>query len=221
MDHQYTTGESGRAGFNLSARASDEYEYCIVGPGHPRRAEIERFIGSRFAAVHGAHINCFMPQLIALNDPNGVVQSAIGIRKASNTRLFLEHYLDVSIEKAITDQAGKQSRHASRKQIVEVGNLASSDRDASRRLFEFLALHLIQGGFRWVTFTGSDTLQQVFKRMRIELVSLGDADQNRLPRNLGSWGRYYDDSPQVMAGSLSQCLDLAQKARNRMQGLRA
>jgi hypothetical protein len=159
--------------------------------------------------------------LIALYDANGVIQSAIGIRNAGNTRLFLEHYLDVPVEKTIADQVGNHPRHASRKQIVEVGNLASSNLNASRRLFEFLALHLIQGGFRWVVFTGCDTLQQVFKRMRIELISLGDADQNRLPRNLGSWGRYYDDSPQVMAGSLSQCLALAQKARNRMPGLRA
>ena len=211
----------GRAGFNQSVQAFGEYEYCIIGPDHPRRAEIEGFIGERFAAVHDAHITSFMTQLIALTDGHGVIKSAIGVRDASNTRLFLEHYLDVPVEKAIASQADKYQQQAVRKQIVEVGNLASVDRNASRRLFEFLALHLIQSGYQWIVFTGCTSLRHIFKRMQLELISLGNADQMRLPRELGSWGRYYDNSPQVMAGLLSGGLTLALKACTGMPGARA
>ena len=221
MLFQHTVGAASKTDFNLSDRTSNDYENCIVGPGDPRRAEIEQFIGARFAAVHGAHINSFMTQLIALYDANGVIKSAIGIRNASNTRLFLEHYLDVSVEKSIADHTGNHAQQATRKQIVEVGNLASTDRDASRRLFEFLAHHLIQCGYQWVVFTGCNSLQRVFKRMHIELISLGNADQHRLPRELGSWGRYYDKNPQVMAGSILGALTLVQSASTRMQRERA
>ena len=203
---------SNRANSLLAEQASNEYEYCIAGPSHPRRAEIEAFIGERFTAVHDAHITHFMTQLIALTDADGVIKSAIGVRDASNTRLFLEHYLEVPIETAIATQANKPQQQMVRKQIVEVGNLASTDRSASRRLFEFLALHLIQNGYQWIVFTGCTSLRHVFKRMRLELISLGNADQERLPKKMGSWGRYYNNNPQVMAGLLSGGLDLALKA---------
>ena len=211
---------SGKKDFNLPAQESSEFEYHIIGPEHPLRAETERFIGERFAAVHDAHITSFMTQLIVLTDAQGAIKSAIGVRNAGNTRLLLEHYLDFPVEKAITAQAEKHQQQAVRKQIVEVGNLASVDRNASRRLFEFLALHLIQSGYQWIVFTGCTSLRHVFKRMQLELISLGNADQTRLPRELGSWGRYYDNNPQVMAGLLSDGLSLALKACTGMQGAR-
>ena len=233
MIHQQTASVPGRAGFNpsvrassktginLPAKASSEFEYCIVGLDHPRRAETERFIGERFAAVHEAHITSFMTQLIVLTDAHGIIKSAIGIRDARNTQLFLEHYLDVPVEKAIGEYTDKYQQQVTRQQIVEVGNLASVDRNASRRLFEFLALHLIQSGYQWVVFTGCTSLRHVFKRMQLELISLGNADQLRLPQELGSWGRYYDNNPQVMAGQLSGALTLALTACVGMQRAQA
>jgi hypothetical protein len=76
----------------------------------------------------------------------------------------------------IGDKAEYSQSDIDRKQVVEVGNLASVDRFASRRLFEMLALHLIKNRFQWIVFTGCNSLRQIFKRMRLELVALGQAE---------------------------------------------
>jgi hypothetical protein len=217
---QQEASVAGNTDITLATRRSDEFEFCIIGPEHPRRAETERFIRERFAAVHGARINTFMSQLIALTDAEGVIKSAIGIRDAGNTRLFLEYYLDVSVEEAIAYHADQNQQQTAREQIVEVGNLASADRHASRRLFEFLTLYLIESGYQWAVFTGCNSLRYVFKRMQLKLYSLGNADQSRLPRELGSWGRYYDNNPQVMAGPILGGLALAQKSCTGMHRVR-
>jgi len=209
--YQQTTSVPRTADFNLFTRTSRDFEYCVVGPDHPRRAETERFISECFTTAHDAHITNYMNQLIAITDADGVIKSAVGVRDAGMSQLFLEHYLDIPVEKAIADHTAKHQPQATRGQIVEVGNLASTDRTASRRLFEYLAAYLIQMDYRWVVFTGCHSLRQIFKRMHIELVSLGKADQFRLPRELGSWGRYYDNNPQVMAGPIAGALALVQK----------
>ena len=61
------------------------------------------------------------------------------IRGAASEALFLEHYLDTSVQQAILSNAGRAMFSPDRDRIVEIGNLASIDRHASRRLFIVLA----------------------------------------------------------------------------------
>ena len=179
---------------------------------------MEGFIASRFEAAHNARITCFMPQLLALFDENGAIKAAIGVRGACHDDLFLEHYFDQPIERVIGDKVEYSQPEVDRKQVVEVGNLASVDRFASRRLFEVLALHLIKHRFQWIVFTGCQSLRQIFKRMHLELVALGKAEESRLPETLGSWGSYYRDNPQVLLGHLSGGIALAEAATAMTRG---
>jgi len=172
----------------------------VIGPDHPQRKKVESFIARQFHKVHGAHISIFMPQLLALFDDQGAVRAAVGMRDAGVERLFLEYYLDTSVEQAIADKAKPVGSVAVREQIVEIGNLASIDRRASRSLFKLLACRLAAEGFQWAVFTGCSSLQRMFATLGIETVGLGRALQSRLPVDQQTWGGYYEDNPQVVAG---------------------
>ena len=190
---------------------SGPYQFQIIDQNHSLREKAESFIAIRFAQVHGAQITSYMPNILALLDVKGSIRASIGVRAASHNPLFLEHYFDSPIEEIILNHAYARDLPIHRQQVVEVGNLASVDRFASRRLFEMLALFLIEKRFQWIVFTGCISLRRLFNRMQLELVELGQADESRIPTAFGSWGQYYHDNPQVMLGHLSGAIALAER----------
>jgi hypothetical protein len=177
---------------------------CLVDAQHPLRAQVEQFIAQRFLDIHAARISSFMPLLIALSSEDGEILAAVGIRSAASEALFLEHYLDTSVQQAILSNAGWAMPAPQRDRIVEIGNLASIDRHASRKLFKALAGLLQAENFEWAVFTGCSSLQRMFKTMGIETIGLGRALQSRLPVDQQTWGGYYEDNPQVVAGKVSR-----------------
>ncbi|MCP4980912.1 MAG: thermostable hemolysin [Gammaproteobacteria bacterium] len=176
----------------------------MIDESHPRRRQVEQFIAKRYFEVHAARISAFMPVLIALFDEDGEVLAAVGIRNAATGALFLEHYLDESIEQAITSNAGPALTFLSRDGIVEIGNLASIDRLASRELFKVLSGLLHAENFEWAVFTGCSSLHRMFTTLGIETICLGRALQSRLPVDQQTWGGYYEDNPRVVAGKVSR-----------------
>ena len=178
----------------------------LIDSAHPRRRHVEQFIAQRFLEVHGARISGFMSELIALFDDNGEILAAVGIRGASGDSLFLEHYLEAPVEQAILNNADRPLPLPlpQRDQIVEIGNLASIDRRASRELFILLAGLLHARNFEWAVFTGCTSLHRMFKTLGIETLYLGRALQSQLPADEQTWGSYYEDSPGVVAGKVSR-----------------
>jgi hypothetical protein len=172
-------------------------EIVLIDASHPRRKDVESFIAQRFLNVHGARINGFMPLLFALFDDRGRVLAAVGMRDASKQRLFLEYYLDSPVEQVIAERSGVVSARA---RIVEIGNLASRDRSASRALFRILSRRLHDERYDWAVFTSCSALNRMFAGRGIETLTLGRALQARLPRDQQTWGGYYEDNPQVVAG---------------------
>lgn len=180
---------------------------CLVDGGHPLREQAERFIARRFFEVHGARISEFMPELLALCGNDGCILAAVGIRSAADGPLFLEYYLDLPVETAIARNADLLQPLPLREAIVEIGNLASVDRSASRKLFKALAGLLDARQFGWAVFTGCTSLHRMFKNLGIETVELGRALQSCLPAEQQSWGGYYEDDPRVVAGRVSRGRD--------------
>jgi hypothetical protein len=173
---------------------------ALIDASHPERKRVEAFIAQRFLEVHGAQITAFMPQMLALFDDQGAVRAAVGMRDASLERMFLEYYLDIPVEQAIADQATPGRVIEERERIVEIGNLASIDRLASRSLFKLLAHRLFADDYQWAVFTGCSSLHRMFATLGIETLSLGRALQSRLPVDQQTWGGYYEDNPLVVAG---------------------
>ncbi|MDH3759416.1 MAG: thermostable hemolysin [Gammaproteobacteria bacterium] len=175
----------------------------LIDSEHPRRRQVEQFIAQRYLEAHGARVSGFMPELIALFDDDDEILAAVGIRGASSDSLFLEYYLDAPVEQAILDNADRPLALPHREQIVEIGNLASTNRNASRELFTLLADLLHARNFEWAVFTGCTSLHRMFKILGIETLYLGRALQSQLPADQQTWGSYYEDSPRVVAGKVS------------------
>jgi len=116
-------------------------------PDEPRRPLFEDFIQQRFRKAHGADIRHFMPQLFGMSNASNELCAVAGIRMASVGQLFLERYLDESIDPLISAAADHPVDRAG---IVEVGNLAASDTGSARMSIIAITYLLAMGGLEWV-----------------------------------------------------------------------
>ena len=120
------------------------------------------------------------------------------------------------VESVLAANAGFCS--ISRSRIAEIGNLASVDRRASRRLFGILSHYLSTANFEWAVFTGCGSLRHMFQSLGIETLVLGRALQSRLPADQQTWGGYYEDNPQVIAGRVSRGVDVFDAGASQLAG---
>lgn len=160
------------------------------------RMEVEEFIRRGFERAYRARITQFMPALLSLRRDAKLV-AACGLRAAAEGRLFLETYLDLPVEEAVTAARG---RPLARAVVAEVGNLVGAGPGHARRLIVHLTSYLRPGPTEWVVFTAVPALRNSFARLGIPLVPLGAADGSRLKAGARSdWGTYYDQGPCVIA----------------------
>lgn len=165
----------------------------------PLREGFEAFIQQRFRKAHNAEIRQFMPELFGLNDGAGSLCAVAGVRMATSGDLFLEHYLDEPVERAIETLA---ARPVDRQGIVEVGNLAASNLGSARLSIITITWLLAMGGLEWVAFTGNARLVNSFNRLGLRPVTLCAADPMRLGEDRHDWGNYYDTQPSVHVGDI-------------------
>lgn len=165
------------------------------------RDEVECFIHCCFSAAYGAKIQRFMPRLLSLRAKGGDRIAAFGLRDAAQNSLFLEHYLDHPIEVTLRNRLRQPVR---REEVVEVGNLSALYPGAARWLIVALTAMLYGKGYRWVVFTGTNTLRNGFHRLGLRPVELGAATLTHLPvEERADWGSYYDHAPMVLAGNIA------------------
>lgn len=174
----------------------------------PERRRVERFLEREFRQAYGASIGAHYPTLMSVQDDEGNILGALGFRYALNEPLFLEQYLDTSIEAAISQA---HDRVTNREDIVEVGNLASRASGASIFLFTALTAYLKQQGMQYITVTATDFLHRHFTRLGIAPVILGHADQTRLPDCGRSWGSYYQTMPRILADGVGPSYEKLQR----------
>lgn len=160
-------------------------------------------IERRYAAVHGAIPATDYPHFCVVDSgPERVPTAALGFRLAGEERLFLEDYLDVPIEMAVSEELGIPIR---RDRIVEVGAHASVQSHATVALWARTARHL-NGIADVAVAVLTDPLRQMFGRLGIDIHDLGAADPARLSEGVADWGRYYDLQPRVCAGLIEPAL---------------
>lgn len=177
----------------------------LLGPGDAGRAHAEAFVRAAFARRYQAQVGALLPHLACLVDAGGGLCAAAGVRSAGAGALFLEHYLDRPVEAYLRAGAGEA---ATRGEIVEIGNLAALRPGQFRVVVIALAAYLSGAGFRWVTCTAVESLRSQFERMGLAPMVLGRADPARLGLAAACWGRYYDETPQVIGGALRPAAEL-------------
>lgn len=172
----------------------------------PARPGVEDYIRERFAQVHQAQIQYFLPHLISLRCA-GNYSAAVGLAAGSG-QLFAEQYLDAPVEQLAQQRLGLA---VDRSQVMEIGNLVSTWKGSSLLLFIFIAELMQRLGYEWVVFTATREVQALLARLHYQPWVLAEADPNRLPNAGANWGAYYQRQPQVMLGALSPAIQLARK----------
>jgi hypothetical protein len=164
------------------------------------RSPLERFIHDVYAQYYGADIQQYMPVLMGLYGRSGAYLAGLGLRFAADGPLFLERYLDQSVEITVNDCTCSEPGEIARDSIVEVGNLAAYHAGGTRWLIIALTAYLQGAGYDWVSFTSVPSLRNSFRKLGLKLYTLGVADKSRLSTEEQSrWGRYYNSRPMVMA----------------------
>jgi hypothetical protein len=188
------------------ATGTATYRFEERQPGDQGRAQLEAFVAQRFAEVHGAQVCSFLPNLLAMRDPHGALRCALGYRSAGGAALYLEQYLDLPVEQAITEALARRgdapAGAVERSAVVEVGNLAGRGCRAALHMVARLPRYLMSHGYRWVTFTATERVRAVLASFDAPLLDLGPARPDRLRDAAAGWGSYYKCEPRVMAGWL-------------------
>lgn len=164
------------------------------------RPTLEGFIASRYRQIHGARLRHFLPRLFGALDAGGTLVAAYGVRVADSGPLFLEQYLDTSIDACALARFG---RRVPRAHIVEIGNLAGATPGALRALIPAVTAWLLAEGHEFIAFTGAAPLRNAFGRLGLPLCELATARIECLPEDeRADWGRYYARHPAVMLGDI-------------------
>lgn len=189
--------------FNKILSPAPEFE--LSQQSDENRFEVENFIHQKFQQSYAADIHEFFPELLCMRC-FGNISGTAGMRVAKNNPLFLEQYLSQPVEAELSQLAGKI---IARDTIVEIGNLASSQRGASHLLFLLFTSILYRADYRWITFTATKALHNNLNKLGFNLVYLCDADPAKLNSDsIDDWGKYYDTQPQVLAGNLEDAAQI-------------
>lgn len=173
----------------------------LKGPAAEDRVEAESFVRHGFQRAYHAEISQFMPTLMGLRSDSGVLLAVLGLRDAQADTLFLEHYLDMPAEQALSAAVGGPIDRAG---MVEVGNFAVGAAGGGRWLITALTAYLHTAGRNWAIFTCGPELRNAFGRLGIELIDIATAKPTRLPGDQARhWGTYYDQQPRVMAANVA------------------
>ena len=169
--------------------------------GDPQRPAAESFIRARFQYSYDADVCVFHPYLLGVTRGDHCITSVIGLRPAGCGQFFLENYLDGSAEQMLTAATGETIL---RKQVVEVGNLASTDTES----FRFLMIGLITlldrlPDTRWMVCTVGEKLIRLLQRTRFFPIVINQASAECLPPEAGNWGSYYRHARSVVAGNVA------------------
>jgi Thermostable hemolysin len=177
-----------------------------------------RFIRAAYVLKYDAYIANIPNRLVAFADSNDKIHAAAGLRDFTEP-FFSEFYLDQPIEAIIGSVARK---HVERRNIVEVSCLVSRNPALSMPFLRALVAHAEELGFDWAFFTATKRLETLLRRMRLPLLSLGEASASRVP-SPELWGTYYETQPRVLACAREQLLPflLTKPACGRVQEARA
>lgn len=182
--------------------------FTLTVPQQSQRQAAERFIAEQFKSVHQAHIHRFMPLLLSLLTPEQQIVAAFGLRPGTETPLFLEQYLAQPIEQLVASQF---KQPVDRLRLVEVGNLAVTQKAYGPSLMAALAtlLHLCQ--FEWMVFTATSQVQRLMLMLGFSPIPLCVADPAKLRDDEEDWGSYYLNQPTVMVGSIKTAIAVVEQ----------
>ncbi|MCW8964914.1 MAG: thermostable hemolysin [Gammaproteobacteria bacterium] len=183
-----------------AASGTDENsrKLTLLDSQHEDRLLAEGFVQDVFFKAYQAKLSTFYPLLLSISEQTDRGQhhySAVaGVRPAGSEPLFLEQYLEQSVEQVLD---------VPREKIIEIGNLAPANAGQARWLITTLNAFMLGAGFTHVVFTAVPKLKNAFSRMGLPLAELAKAHCDVLSaEEKANWGSYYEANPMVFAGDL-------------------
>lgn len=170
----------------------------LIHQHHAERKATEDYIADKFAQVHQAHIDHFLPCLISVKHADQRL-AAIGLQAGNVGKMFLEQYLSSPVEQQI---ACLEKQPVSREHIVEIGNLVVSHKPAGFMLFLIIASALSHAGFKWMTFTATPAVEEMIRHLGYTPFYLAEARADCLGEAAQQWGHYYAKQPRVLVGNI-------------------
>ncbi|MEB4590640.1 thermostable hemolysin [Candidatus Thiothrix sp. Deng01] len=134
--------------------------------------------------------------------------AAAGFRYAHQQPLFLEQYTAAPIEQELATLYGQA---VTRREIVEIGALASAGGGSSVFLFAALASYLDFRNVRYTVVTGTLDLRRHLKMLGLQPQTLCEARPSLLAPTDDDWGNYYATRPYVLAGSVAHGVECLQR----------
>ena len=159
------------------------------------RRTVEDFIIDIYGRSYGAKIGVHYPILMSVRDDSNRILAALGFRYADREQLFLEQYLEYPVETVLKTP---------RRDIVEIGNLASAGGGASLFLFAALSAYLEHRSMRYAVITGTNFIEKRLRSLGLRPRRLAPADPARLLQKDENWGTYYETAPHVLAGDIDE-----------------
>lgn len=170
-------------------------EVVIAGSDAVERIAMEAFVAAEFLEQYRANVKNFMPWLMGLSCNEKLVGVA-GLRPAADDPLFIEQYLDRSIEAEVELHTGLP---VERRRIVEIGNLAGHIPGVTRSLFPLLTELIYMRGYEWGVCNTTHTVQNALLRLGIPIVPMAKAMPERLGTDRFAWGSYYSTETTIIA----------------------
>ena len=202
FDSHSTTSVLPVAAFSreLPARESGLPALELLGPDadDALRYDVETRIAATFAQRYGATIDHFLPYLLCLS-ASQKLGAVAGLRLARESALFLEQYLDVPVEQAVSREFRTP---VDRAQIIEIGNLASTVHGSAALLFALLPTLLSAAGIRWVVCTATPQVLAMLDKLQFPFRTICAADPQLLADGMDNWGSYYRSRPRVIVGDV-------------------
>jgi len=174
-------------------------------PFRSNRKNLEAFVFRGFKNYYQANIQHFLPNLVSISKGNNV-KSVIGFRSASSQPLFIEQYLDHSIETYFKNEA------IERHQLGEFGNLIGTNRALTLQLFIITFVALSQNGLKKLVFCATPQVKSMFENFSVSTQYLGSANPQKIGAQLQHWGSYYDTQPELLAIDVKQVMSIIENS---------
>jgi hypothetical protein len=188
---------------DLSQHLNHDLAFHLVDQHSPKRSAHEAYIAQRFSQQYGATVRDFLPYFISLSNGQDLCAS-VGLQAAAKRALFLEQYLNMPVQQAISSVF---LCPIDRAKIIEIGNLVATRSGSSYFLFAAMTQVLHEAGFQWLIFTATHQVKKIINKMGFNPIELCEADANKLS-NKSNWGSYYENNPSVLAGNLNSAYTL-------------
>lgn len=176
--------------------------------------QVCQFVHDQYKLHFDCDLRHYMPSHLVLFEEDRIMAVA-GIRAANTESLFLEQYLDESIEESIL---AKMHQVMDRSKIVEVGGFAARDHLSALKLMLQLSRQLDEMGFEMLVCAANRPIQKCLKLSGFTWKILGEVRPERVDHSANHWGKYYQSRPSLLAGVIAQSKTLLEaRTRQDMQ----